>query len=190
MEKIFSFSKLLNLFFSLCTILAMYFFLPESSTQAVNNPFNFTASVNAELQMTISGGNNEKGKRTMLISDAIQFGKVSFVTLTPITGDSYLNDGSLMLEAIIDTSIVFNGTSLVNVKLTKLDETSNSFHEIYYSLSKARLQSLEKVLTSPVKNSIKTIRKSTNFPIRVVFEIAPEQKGDFYDRLKLEVTSI
>lgn len=169
----------------------MSFCIHLTDLQADTNPFNFPASVSAELELTISGGNNEKGKRTLLLSDAIQFGKVSFVQPEIIaTGDAYLSDGSLMLEAIIEIATVFNGTNQVSLRLTKLNESSNSFHAVYYSPSVSRSQSLEKVQTSPSKNLIKTIRKSTDFPIRVVFEISPEQKGDFYDRLKLEATSI
>lgn len=191
MENLFSLSKLMRLFFSTGMLVGMCFYFHVATLQATTSPFNFTASVGTDLQLTLSGGSNEKGKRTLLLSNAIQFGKVSFVkTDAMTTGDAYLNNGSLMLEAIIDTATVFNGTSQVSLQLSKNSDSANAFHQVYYSLAKSRSQPLEKVKVTPSKNLLKTIRKSTDFSVRIVFEIAPQQKGEFYDELKLEATSI
>lgn len=187
MEFLFCFLKKRDLLIQVVALVLMIVVFNTTSTQADPNPFQFTASVSTDLQLTISGGNNERGKRTLLMGDSIQFGQVSFVQPETIsTGDAYLDNGSLMLEAILDVNTVFNGTNQVRINLNKYSDSSNPFNEIYYSLSTSRAQSLEKVQTSPAKNPLKTIRRSSEFSLRVVFEIAPQQKGDFYDRLKLE----
>lgn len=149
------------------------------------------ASPTPEIQLGLKGGTNQFGKRTILTGSAIDFGNVSFIhPETIMNGDAFLEDGHLKLEAVIGIDVTFSGAASVKLELTRLAQSANPFHETYYSLSLDRAQAPTKVLDFPAKNNLITITKATTVPLRMIFEISPQQKGRISDRFRLEANTL
>lgn len=149
------------------------------------------ATVTTGIQLALSEGTNQFGKRTLLYGNAVNFGSVSFINPERIiNGDAYLEDGLLVLEAVINFDIIFNGANAVFLQLSKLHASTNPFHKAGYSLAINRATTATEILTDPSKNTLATITESKSIPLRLTFEISPQQQGKISDRFRLEATSL
>lgn len=150
---------------------------------------NLDPSVDVESSVAISlaGGTSPSGKRTFLVENALDFGRTSFIKPETVgNGDAYLHGETLHLEAIFSLGLVMNGMDFADVNVSKLRVSDNPFNNIYYSTSTSREVEPKKVLTEPLQNLIFEARESQSAPLRLVFEIAPQQRGRIFDRIKME----
>lgn len=152
--------------------------------------FSIAATPIPEIKLEITGGNNQTGRRTIVLNNSINFGTVSFIHPETIAnGDSYLENGHLLLEAVVDLDVTFSGTNSVLLELSKLKLSTNSFYRTYHSLSIDRSQKPEETQTDPSKSQLKAVTNSETVPLRLVFEITPQQTGAISDRFRLEANS-
>lgn len=151
---------------------------------------DFGAQVTTGIQMSLAAGSNESGRRTLISGSSIDFGSVSFVHPDLISnGAAYLDSGNLILEAVVSVEVVFNGASAVTLDLSRLLTSANSFHKSSYALSINRSTVLTEVLDDPNKSRLSTLTETTSVPLRLAFEITPQQQGRLTDRFRLEATS-
>ncbi len=152
--------------------------------------FSIGATPVPEIQLSIAGGTNNSGRRTLVLNNSVSFGNVSFIHPEAIAnGDSYLENGHLFLEAVVDVGIIFSGTNSVVLELSRLNLSNNSFFRTYHSLFTDRSQTPEQTSNDPNKSQLKTLTNTETVPIRLVFEIKPQQTGNISDRFRLEASS-
>lgn len=164
---------------------------PLHQTTSGQSDTDVGAAVATEIQLSLEEGVNENGRRTFVRNSSIDFGSVSFVRPELISnGDSYLEDGHLMLEAVFAVSVVFNGASSVSLDLSKLRMSPNPFLKTYYSTSISRTHALTEIMEDPLKNNLNRVAQSTSQTLRMVFKISPQQQGSLTDRFRIEASSL
>ncbi len=143
------------------------------------------------LSISVTGGTNQYGKKTLFDGTSINFGGVSFIhPELIINGDAYLQGGDLMLEAVIGTDITFNGTNMIGLSLTRLIASANPFSETYYSLSLSRSDNPTIILQDPQSNRICELMTSGTVTIKMLFRIKAQQTGSLTDRFRLTATGL
>lgn len=152
--------------------------------------FNMGVALASSIQLGLLEGTNQTGRKTYLAGGNIDFGEVSFVHPELIgNGDAYLQAGRLRLEAVVNVDVTFSGASSINLQLTRLNASTNSFDKTYYSLSVNRSDELLEIYDEPRFNLITTVNETLTQPLRMVLEIKPQQQGRIYDRFRLEAIS-
>lgn len=174
-------------------LLAAFFLLlqelPLWSTEVPSVTVGATAS--SSIELSIDGGVNQFGKRTVVVGNAIDFGNVSFTHPELIAnGDAYLENGYLRLEAIFEVGLVFGGATAVDLTLKKIDPSQHSFHNTHYSLSTNRSDILEPIYEDPRSNHLTRLVSSSTLALRTVMEISPQQQGRLADRFRLEANAL
>lgn len=149
------------------------------------------ADIQSSIQISLSEGTNQSGKKTYLVGNSINFGEISFIhpELTS-NGDAYLENGHLKLEAVLNVGVVFSGASQAMLDVTRLLASTNPFTKTYYSLSINRSDTLSEVYDEPRSNRLTTITESATIPVRLVLEIKPQQQGKLSDHFRLETTTL
>lgn len=166
-------------------------FRPLFQTTETPTDVDTGADVVAAIQLSLADGTNSSGKRTRVYLNNISFGSVSFIAPELISnGDSYLEDHHLMLEAIVNVEAVFNGASSASLQLKKMRTSTNPFYKTYYSLLVGRNDIKTEIQEDPLKDDLGIITEPTTLPLRLVFEISPQQKGHLTDRFRLEATTL
>lgn len=152
--------------------------------------FSIGASPVPEIQLAVTGGNSQSGRRTLVLNNSINFGNVSFIHPEAIAnGDSYLENGHLLLEAVVDLGVAFSGTNSVALELSRLNLSTNPFYRVYHSLTLDRSQKPEETQNDPNRSQLKTLTNTETVSLRLVFEIRPQQTGSISDRFRLEASS-
>jgi len=158
---------------------------------ADSNSYSFSARPEQNIQISLSGGTNQYGKKTVFQGRTLNFGKVSFIHPEQISnGDAYLYNGNLRLEAIVNVDVIFNGATSVSLHLSKYRDSTSPFHNSYFSSSVDRAHSLEKIDEQPLSNLINTINSAKTTAFRLVLEISPQQTGKLTNRFLLEARSL
>lgn len=161
--------------------------------QTTETPTNVDtgADVITAIQLGLANGTNQSGKRTRVYLNNISFGSVSFITpeLTS-NGDAYMENHNLMLEAVINIEATFNGANSASLQLKRMRMSTNPFHKTYYSLLTGRNDVKTEIQEDPLKDDLGIITEPTTLPLRLVFEISPQQKGHLTDRFRLEATTL
>ncbi len=149
------------------------------------------ADIQSSIQISLSEGTNQSGKKTYLVGNSINFGEISFIhpELTS-NGDAYLENGHLKLEAVLNVGVIFSGASQATLDVTRLLASTNPFTKTYYSLSTNRSDTLSEVYDEPRTNTLTTITESATVPLRLVLEIKPQQQGKLSDHFRLETTTL
>lgn len=156
--------------------------LPNMETGVVLEP---------ALEIRLGEGTNLFGKRTLFAGSGLHFGSISFTHPERISnGDAYLQNGHLYLEAVINVALTFNGVDSVSLDIKKLPVSSNPFYKTSFSTSLQRSVTPEPVFEDPRNTQVNTFTKSTEFPLRMVLELSPQQKGYIYDRFRLEARGL
>lgn len=154
-------------------------------------PMTVGATAGSSIELSIDGGVNQFGKRTVVVGNAIDFGNVSFTHPELIAnGDAYLENGYLRLEAIFEVGLVFGGATAVDLTLKKIDPSQHSFHNTYYSLSTNRSDILQPIYEDPRSNHLARLVSSSTLTLRTVMEISPQQQGRLADRFRLEANAL
>lgn len=149
------------------------------------------AELESSIQISLSEGTNQSGKKTYLVGNAINFGDISFIHPELISnGDAYLENGHLKLEAVLNIGVVFSGASQALLDITRLLASTNPFTKTYYSLSTNRSDTLSEVYDEPRSNRLTAITESATVPVRLVLEIKPQQQGKLSDHFRLEATTL
>lgn len=161
--------------------------LGGSTAEAVDTPsVTFGATVNPTLQLSINGGVNAYGKRTLFIGSGVDFGVVTFTHPDLVgNGDAYLSGGNLMLESILDVTATFSGLPSVRIDLSKFVGAANPFKHTYCSLAVNRAEPLVEILVEPQANHLTAMTTPGTFTLRMVFEIIAQQGGMLADRFRL-----
>jgi hypothetical protein len=143
------------------------------------------------IELSISEGMNELGKKTFFSGNSIDFGSVSFTHPEKISnGDAFLENGTLKLEAVVNAGIIFSGATAVTLDLKKMKLSQNSFQNAYYSLSASRANTPSVIFQDPQSNRLASITNPTTIPLRMVLEISPQQSGYISDRFRLEARAL
>jgi hypothetical protein len=149
------------------------------------------ADVSTGIQLSLTDGINQNGKRTRVFSNSIDFGSVSFITPELASnGDVYPENHHLMLEAIVTVEMIFNGATSASMTLKRLRVSTNPFHQTYYSLQTNRQDVKTVIEEDPLQSSLGIFTEPTDLPLRLVFEISPQQKGHLTDRFELEANAL
>ncbi|MBI4411423.1 MAG: hypothetical protein HY541_02940 [Deltaproteobacteria bacterium] len=170
-----------------------FLFLPSQREAGSEEPSLFAMGVAlaSSVQLGISDGVNQSGKKTYLTGGNIDFGEVSFVHPELIgNGDAYLAEGRLRLEAVVSIDVVFSGASSVALQLTRLKASTNPFDKTWYSLSTNRSDTLSEIYDEPRSNLIDTVTETATRTLRMALEIKPQQEGRINDRFRLEATAL
>lgn len=174
-------------FFAVVLGLALSICILVGRLQAQSGSVDIGASVTSEIQLTLRGAKNQFGKSTSLNGPAIEFGLVSFINPELISnGDAYTENNHLMLEAITQVDLTFNGPSSVALSLKKFRLSDNPFYKTYYSLSTSRTQVPEEIQTDPQQSRLTSVTESSTINLRLIFEISPRQQGKIFDRFQME----
>lgn len=164
---------------------------PLMQTTGAPSDTDVGADIMTGIQLALSGGTNQSGRRTILSNSILDFGSVSFITPELIAnGDSFLENNHLMLEAVVNVDIVFNGTNAVFTKLSKLRTSTNPFYKTYYSLTTSRSGTKTEIQEDPIKSDLTTITEPSTITLRMLFEVSPQQTGRLSDRFRLEATTL
>jgi len=173
-------------------LFCFYVVLP-SNLFAINkntSDSDFGVIINPVVQISVKGGTNEFGKKTIFSGSGVGFGQVNFTQPELISnGDAYRIHHNLRIEAILILSIDYSGLNKINIRLSKLDVSSNPFHESYYSLSTNRVDVAQVIFDEPRKNLLKTLKNPGKVLLRMMFDITPRQKGRISDRFRITVSS-
>lgn len=152
--------------------------------------FTFGTTVDPALQISIQDGTNLYGRRTIFSGSGVEFGRVTFTNPGLIgNGDAYTDDNRLYLEAILNVGITYSGLLAVTLDLSKLAGAANPFKNVLFSLSKNRSELAVEVLTEPRANRLATLTAPATIPVRLVFEVSPQQSGNIADRLRIIAAS-
>lgn len=177
----------------LCTCLISPLMTDQGYAQATQ-PSNMDvgAMLSPTIALELSGGTNQFGQRTLLSGMGINFGTVTFTHPELIVnGAAYLQQGNLQLEAVVNVGITFSGASAVQLSISRLRVSANSFHKTYYSPSINRSDVPTVIYDDPQKNQIGTVTQGqTSIPIRLVMGITPQQTGRISDRFRVEAQAI
>ena len=147
------------------------------------------ATVIPSILVTLEGGRNARGKSTAFISNQIDFGNVSFINPDNIAnGDAFRQGNNLILEAVLNVSIDFNGADNVSLSLSKLKTSINSFAKSSFSLLNSIDGPSSKILEYPRSSRIATLHEPSTLMLRLLFDISPQQTGRIYDQFQLEVS--
>ncbi len=153
--------------------------------------FDAGATIVSSVQIGVSEGTNQFGRKTIFQGGLIDFGAVTFTHPEQVaSGDAYREEGNLKLEAVVDVDIVFGGASSVSLELMKLRTSANPFNDAYYSLSTIRTDLAQQIYEEPRSNRIQTLTGSTSFPLRLILEVRPNQTGRLSDRFRLQATTL
>lgn len=178
-----------------CILLATLALISQNifvhNADAVDTPnLNFGVTINPELQISIRDEVNAYGRRTLFTGSGVEFGSVSFTHPELIgNGDAYIQNNRLMLEAVLNISIMYNGVNTVQVDLTKVAGSPNPFKNAYYDLSKNRATMPIEILMEPRANRLATMVNPGAFTLRLVFEVSPQQSGALSDRFRVSAIS-
>jgi hypothetical protein len=151
-------------------------------------PVGFGVNVNPEIQITINGGINVYGKQTIFNGSGVDFGSVNFVHPEFIgNGDAYIQNGRLVLEAVLDVNVAYSGLNSVAVNVTKIGGSPNPFSKCSYSLNLNRSAVPIDFQTEPQYDTITTLTSPGHIVLRTLFEISPKQSGVMTERFRLIV---
>lgn len=152
---------------------------------------DFGATLDPSISITVSGGSNQYGKLTFFSGNSMDFGKVTFTRPDQISnGDAYLKAGRLMLETVINTEVVFNSITAVNLYVSKMRVSANPFNETYVTLSQDRSAIPDKIFEEPLSNKIIQLSSPSTVTFLLLLEISPQQTGRVSDYFKLTAQPI
>lgn len=172
-------------------VLTLWQALKLRSLDAQSSGTDVGVTLNPSIQITLTEGTNQFGKKTILLGNNIDFGTVTFTHPEAVSnGDAYVESGFLRLEAVLNVGVVFGGVSSVGLDLKKLKVSPTPFHQVYYSLSMDRSSVNTTILEDPLSNRLSTLTGSDSVPLKLIFEINPSQKGRLTDRLRLEANAL
>ncbi|QQR80002.1 MAG: hypothetical protein IPJ69_11755 [Deltaproteobacteria bacterium] len=176
---------------SLLFIINLLLFSSQFQNISGQTAFDTGATVVSSVQIGLSEGMNQFGRKTIFQGGFIDFGSVTFTHPEQVaSGDAYRDEGNLKLEAVMNVDIIFGGASSVSLELMKLRTSANPFNDTYYSLSTIRSDVAQQIYEEPRSNRIQTLTSSTTFPLRLILEIRPNQTGRLSDRFRLQATTL
>lgn len=150
------------------------------------------AQVSPAISLSISGGINARGRRTVLSGQSIVFGNVIYTQPDLIgNGDAFLdNQQHLQIEATLNIGVVSGGgVPKVGVQLSRLPGSPNPFAEVRYATGLRREDPTQAISTFPEQVTLGELPQGGgSMALRVLGVITPSQSGTFSETVRIYAT--